>query len=58
VSIDPDLAAILLAVMLGAVPGLVTGRKALAQRRRLKGLCAACGRRFVHGQRQCDCDAS
>jgi hypothetical protein len=51
--IDPELAAVLLAVAFAgalALPGL---RKAL---RRGERFCASCGRRVLLGQRTCDCD--
>jgi hypothetical protein len=51
--LDPDLAAVLLAFAFAgalALPGL---RKAL---RRGERYCVQCGRRFLLGQRTCDCD--
>ena len=56
-TIDPDLAAVLLAVVLGTLPALVTGGRAVAARRRLKHACAVCGRRVVQGRRTCACDS-
>jgi hypothetical protein len=51
--IDPDVASVLLALVLAgalAVPGLL---KAV---RRGERICTACGRRVLLGQRTCDCD--
>jgi hypothetical protein len=51
--LDPDLASVLLALVLAgalALPGL---RKKL---RRGERFCESCGRRVLLGERTCDCD--
>jgi hypothetical protein len=51
--LDPELAAVLAAALLGVlltVPGL---RRAA---RRAENFCGTCGRRIILGQRTCDCD--
>jgi hypothetical protein len=51
--LDPELAAVLAAVLFGialTVPGL---RRAA---RRGENFCGTCGRRMILGQRTCDCD--
>jgi hypothetical protein len=55
-AIDPDLAAVLLAVALGTAPALLGGRRVLLERR-ARRFCRSCGRRVIQGLRQCDCDA-
>jgi hypothetical protein len=55
VPVDPDVAAVILAVALGAVPGLYITRRAIAERRRARRFCVACGRRLISGLPTCDC---
>jgi len=55
VHLDPEVAAVLVALALGGAPGLYTGRKTFAARRRARRFCAACGRRILNGERTCGC---
>jgi hypothetical protein len=51
--LDPELAAILGAAILGVALTLPGLRRAA---RRAENFCGTCGRRVILGQRTCDCD--
>jgi hypothetical protein len=51
--IDPELAAILGALALGA---LLTWPRLHRAARQAENFCAGCGRRILLGQRTCDCE--
>jgi hypothetical protein len=51
--LDPDLASVLLALVLAGLLGLPRMGKAL---RRGERFCESCGRRILLGERTCDCD--
>jgi hypothetical protein len=55
VTIDPELAAILAALVAGAVVSVPRFRRSLRQRRRALRECLMCGRSIVFGERTCDC---
>jgi len=58
VTIDPELAAILVALVAGAVVGAPRFQRSLRQRRRALRECLMCGRSIVFGERTCDCEAA
>jgi hypothetical protein len=55
VTIDPELAAILAALVAAAVVGAPLFQRSLRQRRRALRECLMCGRSIVFGERTCDC---
>ena len=57
-TIDPELAAILVALVAGAVVGAPRFQRWLRQRRRALRECLMCGRSIVVGERTCDCEAA
>jgi hypothetical protein len=57
VTIDPEVAAILAALVGGALAGAPRLQRAIRQRRRALRACLACGRSIVFGERTCDCEA-
>ncbi len=56
-SIDPEVAAVLAAIVLGSLAGLPGLHRALRRRRRALRMCVDCGRTVLLGQRTCDCEA-
>jgi hypothetical protein len=58
VTIDPELAAILAALVAGAVVGAPRFQRSLRQRRRTVRKCLVCGRSIVFGERTCDCEVA
>ncbi len=56
-SIDPEVAAVLAALVLGSLAGLPGLHRALRRRRRALRMCVDCGRTVLLGQRTCDCEA-
>jgi len=56
VTIDPELAAILAALVAGAVAGAPRFQRSLRQRRLALRKCLMCGRSIVFGERTCDCE--
>jgi hypothetical protein len=55
VTIDPELAAILAALVAGAVASAPRFQRSLRHRRRALRECLMCGRSIVFGERTCDC---
>jgi hypothetical protein len=55
VTIDPEVAAVLAALVCGVAVGLPGLQRALARRRRALRECLDCGRTLVFGERTCDC---
>jgi len=55
VTIDPELVAVLGALVCGVTVGLPSLHRALARRRRALRACLACGRTLFLGERTCDC---
>jgi hypothetical protein len=55
-TLDPDLASVLLAVALAAAAALPALKRLVARNRDVRRICLACGRRLVLGERTCDCD--
>jgi type II secretory pathway pseudopilin PulG len=55
VTIDPEVAAILAALVAAALLGAPRFRRSLRQRRRALRQCLECGRSIVFGERTCDC---
>jgi hypothetical protein len=51
--LDPDIASVLLAVVLAGLMALPSLRKVV---RRGERYCVSCGRRVLLGERTCDCD--
>jgi hypothetical protein len=58
VTIDPEFAAILAALVGGAVVGAPRFQRSLRQRRRALRACLMCGRSIVFGERTCDCEVA
>jgi hypothetical protein len=57
VSIDPEIAAVLAALVFGSLAGLPGLHKAVRRRRRALRMCLDCGRTLLLGERTCDCEA-
>ena len=55
-TLDPELAAVLAAVVLGILTGLPALHSSLRRQRRAVGECLRCGRAIVLGERTCDCE--
>jgi hypothetical protein len=55
VTVDPQAAAIVAALALGAVTGLPGLHASLRRRRRAVRECLRCGRTLLLGERTCDC---
>jgi hypothetical protein len=55
-TIDPELAAILAALVTGALVGAPRLQRSLRQRRRALRACLTCGRSILFGERTCDCE--
>jgi hypothetical protein len=53
--LDPEVAAVLAAVVGGGAIGLPGLRKAVRRRRRALRRCLHCGRILLLGERTCDC---
>ena len=53
--LDPELAAVLGSLVVGAAIGLPAGQQAFRRRRRALRECLSCGRSIVLGERTCDC---
>jgi hypothetical protein len=56
VTLDPEVAAILAALVAAASAGAPRMRRSLRRRRRALRECLACGRSVVFGERTCDCE--
>jgi hypothetical protein len=56
VTLDPEVAAILAALVAAAFAGAPRLRSSLRRRRRALRECLACGRSLVFGERTCDCE--
>jgi hypothetical protein len=56
VSLDPELASVLLAAGVAALIGLPDLRRMVRRRSALRRFCARCGRILVLGERTCDCE--
>ena len=56
-TLDPEVAAILAALVAAASAGAPRLQRSLRQRRRALHECLACGRSIVFGERTCDCEA-
>ena len=56
-SIDPEIAAVLSALVFGSLAGLPGLHRALQRRRRTVRMCLECGRTLLLGERTCDCEA-
>ena len=56
-SIDPEIAAVLAALVLGSLAGLPGLHRAVLRRRRALRSCLDCGRTLLLGERTCDCEA-
>jgi hypothetical protein len=57
-SIDPEVAAVRAALVLGGLAGLPGLHKAMRRRRRALSMCLDCGRTLLLGERTCDCRAA
>jgi len=58
VTIDPELAAILAALVAAALLGAPRFQRSLRLRRRAMRECLNCGRSVVLGERTCDCEVA
>jgi hypothetical protein len=56
VTLDPEVAAILAALVAAALAGASRLQGSLRRRRRALRECLACGRSIVFGERTCDCE--
>ena len=56
-SIDPEVAAVLAALVFASLAGLPGLHRAFRQRRLAARLCLDCGRTLLLGERTCDCEA-
>jgi hypothetical protein len=56
VTLDPEVAAILAALVAAAFAAAPRVRNSLRRRRRALRECLACGRSVVFGERTCDCE--
>jgi hypothetical protein len=54
-TIDPEVAAVVGALLFGVAVGLPGLHKAALRRRRAVSECLSCGRTLVLGHRTCDC---
>jgi hypothetical protein len=54
---EPEIAAVLAALVLGSLAGLPGLHKAVQQRRRALRMCLNCGRTLLLGERTCDCES-
>jgi hypothetical protein len=55
-TLDPDLASVLLAIAFAGAAALPTLKRLAGRRRDLRRTCLECGRRLIMGERACDCD--
>jgi hypothetical protein len=55
-TLDPDLASVLLAIALAGAAGLPALKRLAGRRRDVRRICLACGRRLILGEQACDCD--
>ena len=55
-TLDPDLASVLLAIALAAAAALPALTRLAARQCDVRRTCLACGRRLILGERTCDCD--
>jgi hypothetical protein len=53
---EPEIAAVLAALVLGTLTGLPGLHRAVQQRRRALRMCVSCGRTLLLGERTCDCE--
>jgi hypothetical protein len=58
VSIDPEIAAVLAALVFGSLAGVPGLHRAVQRRRRALRMCLDCGRTLLLGERTCDCEAA
>jgi len=58
VTIDPEVAAILAALVAAVLAGAPRLQRSLRRRRRAVHACLVCGRSIVFGERTCDCEAA
>ena len=56
-TIDPEVAAIVGALVVAALSSVPRLQRSVRARRRALRECLACGRRIVSGERTCDCEA-
>ncbi len=54
---DPEVVAIVAALVFGSVVGLPGLHRAVRQRRRALRTCLSCGRTLLLGERTCDCES-
>jgi hypothetical protein len=57
-TLDPEVAAILAALVAAALAGVPRLKLSLRRRRRALHECLACGRSIVFGERTCDCEVT
>ena len=57
-TIDPELAAVLAALIAAVLVGAPRFQRSLRQRRRALRECSRCGRSIVFGERTCDCEGA
>jgi hypothetical protein len=55
-TLDPDLASVLLAFAFAGAAALPALKRFADRRRDVRRICLACGRRLILGERTCDCD--
>ena len=54
-AVDPEVTAVLSALVFGSAVGLPSLQRAVRRRRRALRECLRCGRTLVLGERTCDC---
>ena len=55
-TLDPEIAAVLLAAALAILSGVPTVHASLRRQRRAVRECVRCGRAILLGERTCDCE--
>ena len=55
-TLDPDVASVLLAFAFAGAAALPAFKRIAARRRDMRRICLGCGRKLIMGERLCDCN--